>query len=1022
MRTGDTGILATIVRFSLRFPGVFIALACLLVGYGLYTLFRAKYDVFPEFVPPQVVIQTEAPGLSPEQVEILVTQPIENVINGVAGIEFLRSGSIQGLSIITVTFRSGSDIYRNRQVIAENLATLAGQLPQGVGAPLMSPLTTSMSFVLTVGLTSEKVSLMNLRTLADWTMKPRLLAVPGVANVAVWSREVRQIQIQMQSERMIKHNLGIEDILAAARRATGVRGAGFIENENQRLVLQAKGQSLTADEIARTVVLYQKGSAITLGDVARVVNAPEPPFGSATIMGRPGVLFDISAQYGANTVEVTEGVERALEELRPGLAAEGITIHPSLFRPANFIEIAIKSIRFAFVIGGIMVTAVLLLFLFNFRTAAISLTAIPLSLLATVIILQRLGFSLNIMTLGGLAIATGQVVDDAVIDVENILRRLRENRLRQPPRSVFQVVLDASLEVRHPVVFATFAVALVFIPVLTLSGVTGRLFAPLGITFIIATLLSLLSHHVPEKEPPLVRWLKKRYVGVLHRVEKNPRLVLGGVVLLMLAALAVLPFLRGEFLPEHREGHFVIPMITVSGTSLRETERLGQQVSLELLKLPYVRSVAQRIGRAERSDDVFGTHWSEFELDLKPLHGGEADAASSEIRKVLARFPGASFSLKTFLADRIEETLAGFTSSVVINIFGPDLDILDKRAQEISGVLRKISGAIEVMVQSPPGTPQVVIRLRGENLGRWGIGPSEALDAIRTAFQGDIVGQVYEGNRVFGVSVVLDPEERKKITDIGGLPFRNSNETYVFLRQVADLYQTSGRYIVLHEGARRVQAVTCNVQGRSVSSFVKEARKQILSHVSFPAGTYLQFAGTAEAQARSRQDLLIHSLMTGVGLVLLLSVIMGSRSLLLILVNLPFALVGGVLAAFITGTTLSIGSLVGFVTIFGITLRNSMLMLSHYEHLVSVEGATWGLETAIRGASERLAPILMTALVTALAMLPLALSGKELGHEIESPMAIVILGGLVTSTLLNLMALPTLALRYSRFERKDKTL
>ncbi len=1032
MNRTKSGIIAAIVRFSLRFPGIIIALACLLVAYGIYTLLRAKYDIFPEFVPPQVVIQTEAPGLASEQVEVLVTQPIENAINGVTAIESLRSGSVQGLSIITITFKPGSDIFQNRQVVGENLAAMSSQLPQGVTAPVMSPITTSASLILSVGLTSEKVSLMTLRTIADWTVKPRLLAVPGVAKVAVWGSEVRQVQVQVQSDLVIKHGLGMEDILSATRRATGVRGAGFIENKNQRLTLQTEGQSVTADQIAKTVVLRQKGADVTLGDVARVIDAPAPPFGSATIMGKPGVLLDISAQYGTNTLEVTDGIKKALRELHPGLTSQGLELHPEVFRASRFILTAIHNIRWSLTIGGIMVVLVLFSFLFNARTAAISLTAIPISLLSTVVILQRLGFSLNIMTLGGLAIATGQVVDDAVIDVENILRRLRENRLQGTPRSVFQVVLDASIEVRHPVVYATFAVALVFVPVLSMSGVAGRLFAPLGIAFIVATLVSLLialtltsalclvllGHHVPEKEPPLVRWLKKRYGRLLHRVEKNPRPALGGVALLLIAGLAALPFLGSEFLPEQKEKHFIVSMTTVSGTSLQETQRLGQRVSAELLKLPYIHSIGQRIGRAEKSDDVFGPHRSEFEVVLKPFHKMPA-SASSDVRSVLKRFPGAEFSVKTFLEDRIEETLAGYTSPVVVNIFGSDLDILDQAAQEVARVLRRVPRAAEVMIQSPPGTPQIRVRLQKENLALWGIGSTDALDAISTAFQGTRAGQIYEGNRVFDVSVVLDPKERRTVSDVGAMPLRNSRGTYVLLRQLAEIHEASGRYIVLHEGARRVQTVTCNVEGRSVTSFVNEAQKQILAKVSLPAGTYVQFGGTAEAQAKSRWDLLVYSLFAGVGLVLLLSVVMNnSRNLFLVLLNLPFALVGGVLAVSITGATLSIGSLVGFVTIFGITLRNSMLMLSHYEHLISEEGSDWGLETAIRGASERLAPILMTALVTALGMLPLAVASKTSGHEIEGPMAIIILGGLVTSTLLNLIVLPTLALRYGRFQSR----
>jgi CzcA family heavy metal efflux pump len=1023
-------MLTAIVQFSLRFRGAVIALACVLTAYGLYALARAKYDVFPEFAPPQVVIQTEAPGLAPEQAEVLVTQPIENVIGGVPGIESLRSNSIQGLSVVKVTFSPNSDIYLNRQLIAERLSSLAKQLPEGVAAPVMTPLTSSTGTVLVSGVTSDKRSPMELRTIADWVVKQRLLSVPGVAKVTVFGGEVKQLQIQLRPDRLIQYNLTIEDVSVAARKATGVRGAGFIDNQNQRLVLQSEGQSLIPDQLARTVIVYQNGASVTLGDVAQVVEAPEPAIGAAAIMGGSGVVLVVSAQYGANTLEVTQKVEQVLEELRPALKAEGVVLHSNLFRPANFIETAIGNIRFSLIIGAVLVVFVLFLFLFNFRTALISLTAIPLSLLAAAIVLERLGLTLNTMTLGGLAIAIGQVVDDAVIDVENILRRLRENRQRQNPRPVFQVVLDAAIEVRSPVVYATFAVALVFIPVLTLSGLAGRLFAPLGIAFIVATLFSLLvaltvtsalclvflGRRLPEQEPPVVRWLRERYGSLLLRVERHSRTVIVAGILLTIFGMAALPFLGGGFLPELREGHFIIHMSAVPGTSLDESLRLGRQVTVELLKTPYVRSVAQRVGRAEKDEDTVGTHYSEFEVDLKPLEGEQAEFAQSEIRNVLAQFPGVNFAVKTFLSERVEETLSGYTYSVVVNVFGNDLDVLDKKAGEIATVLGKIPGATDVLIQSPPGTPQIMVRLRKEDIFRWGFKPVDILDALRTVYEGDVVGQTYEGNRVFDVSVILDPQDRKNIADIGTLPLRNSAGNYVRLRQLADIYETSGRYVVLHEGSRRVQTVTSNVAGRDINSFVTEAKKQIFSTVSLPAGSYVEFTGTAAAQAQSRQDLLIHSLLAGIGIVLLLSMVMDNyRNLLLVLVNLPFALVGGILVVFTTGGTLSLGSVVGFVTIFGITLRNSMLMISHYEHLVSVEGMTWGLEAAIRGASERLAPILMTALVTAFGMLPLALGSGAPGREIEGPMAMVILGGLTTSTALNLLVLPTLALRYGRF-------
>ena len=1024
-------MLAAIVRFSLRFRGVIIALACLFLAYGIYALSRAKYDVFPEFAPPQVGIQTEAPGLSPEQVEVLVTQPIENEINGVPGIESMRSGSVQGLSVITVTFAAGSDIYRNRQVVAERLSALAGRLPQGVNAPAMSPLTSSTSTVLVVGLTSDKRSLMDLRTLADWTVKPRLLAVPGVAKVVVFGGEVKQFQIQIEADQLIRHRLSVQDVLAAAGGATGVRGAGFIDGKNQRVTLQVQGQSLTPAQIARTVVLQKGGANVTLGDVATVVEAAEPPVGAATVMGRPGLQIVISSQYGANTLEVTGNVERAVEDLRPALTAEGVTLHPDLFRPANFVRTATANVGASLAIGGVLVVVVLILFLFNLRTAAISLTAIPLSLVAAVTLLETLGLSLNTMTLGGLAISIGLLVDDAVIAVENIYRRLRENHHLTTPRPAFDVVLGAVLEVRSAVVYATLVVALVFVPVLTLPGIAGRLFAPLGIAYILATLASrvvaltltpalalllLRRGKGPEQEPPLYRWLKPRYGALLERVERRPRAILAVTGTFTLAGLAVLPFLGGSFLPELKEGHFIVHMAAVPGTSIDESLRMGNQVSAALEKLSFVRSVGQRVGRAELADDTSGTHYSEFEVDLKALDGEEAELATAEMRKTLAQFPGVNFAVKTFLTERIEETLSGYRYSVVVNIYGNDLDILDRKAKEIAKTLGQVPGAADVQIQSPPGSPQLVVHLREADVARWGFAPVEVMDAVETAYQGRTVGQTYDGNRIFAVSVILSPRDRTQILDVGNLPLRNRAGTYVRLRQLADIYEASGRYVVLHEGARRVQTVAANVAGRDLNSFVAQARELVKSQVSLPGGMYVQFVGAAEAQAQARRDLLVHASITGMGIVLVLALVIGqARNLLLVLLNLPFALVGGVLVLFATGGGLSMGSLVGFVTLFGITLRNSIMMIAHYEQLVSVEGLQWGPEAAIRGAQERLAPILMTALVTAFGLVPLALGSNQPGREIEGPMALVILGGLATSTALNLLILPALALRFGRF-------
>jgi len=1022
-------MLNAIVRFSLRFRGIVIALACALLGYGIVSVQQARYSVFPEITPPRVVIQTEAPALAPEQVELLVTQPLENAINGVPDIDSLRSSSIQGLSVITVVFRPGSEIYLDRQVVAERLAAVAGQLPAGTKPPRMTPLTSATGTVLAVGLTSNRASLMTLRTVADWTIKPRLLAVPGVAGVSIFGGDVRQIQIQFDPERLIRYDLTVDDVIAAARDVTGIRGAGFLETANQRIVIQTEGQSLAPEQISRAVLLHRGGANVTLGDVATVADAPAPRIGAATVMGQPGVMLMVDAQFGANTLEVTRGLDQALAELGPAMTGQGIEIHSDIFRPANFIETALANVRSSLLIGAALIVAVLFLFLFNLRTAFISSTAIPLSLLSAVIVLEKLGFSLNTMTLGGLAIAIGEVVDDAVIDVENIYRRLRENRAVAEPRSQLRVVLEASIEVRSAVVYATFAVILVFFPVLTLSGLAGRIFAPLGVAYIWAILASLLvaltvtpalslillgRRDLPSQEPLVVRRLKAVYTRAVLGVEKAPWAVTIAVVLVIALGVAVLPLLRGSFIPELQEGHYIAHIWAAPGTSLEESVRMGTRVTEALLKLPYVRSVGQRAGRAEAFEDTWGTHYSEIEVDLKPLRGEKAERARSEIRRVLEEFPGINSGMETFLTERIEETLSGYTAAVAVNVFGNDLDVLDEKAQQIAQVLQSVRGARDVQLRSPPGMPQAIVNLRMPQLERWGFEPVRVLEAVRTAYAGDVVGQIYEGNRVFDLSVILPPDQRSSLGELGSLPLRGPDGNYVPLRQLADVYQTSGRYLILHDGARRVEAITCNVEGRDVNSFVEEARRRI-SAVRLPPGAYVQFAGTAQAQAESRRDLLLKSLLAGLGIVLLLSVVMGSyRNLLLVLLNLPFALVGGVLAAWLTGGELSLGSLVGFVTLFGITLRNSIMMISHYEHLVAEEGMTWGLDAALRGATERLAPILMTALVTGLGLLPLAIGSGDPGREVEGPMATVILGGLATSTLLNLLVLPALALRYGR--------
>jgi CzcA family heavy metal efflux pump len=1020
-------MLSAIVRLSLRFRGVVIALAVLTMGYGAYSAATAKYDVFPEFAPPQISIQTEAPGLSPEQVEVLVTQPIENALNGAPGIETIRSQSVQGLSLIVINFNARTDIYRDRQDIAERLGTLSGSLPSGVKTPVMTPLTSSTGDLLTVGLVSDKLTLMQLRTIADWLIVPRLLAVQGVAKASVYGGDVRQIQIQIDPAKLIAHELSIDDVLNAARRATGVRGAGFVDTRNQRIIIRSEGESLSAADIGAIVVAHQPTGNVKLSDVGRVVDAPAPPISDASVMAKRAVIINVWAQFHANTLEATAGVEHALDQLGPALKANSVTVFPAIFRSANFIELATHNINVALFLGAFLVIAVLFLFLSSFRAAAISCTAIPLSLLVGVVSLQRLGLSLNTMTLGGLAIAIGIVVDDAVIYVENIHRRLRENRALGSPRTAFDVIFDASLEVRSAVVYATFAVALVFVPILTMSGLAGRLFAPMGLAYIFSILASLLvaltvtpalcalllrGRVLEREEQPWLAGLKGQYRALLLQVERYPAEVGAAAVFITIAGLALFPLLGKTFLPELHENHYIVHMEAAPGTSIQESARMGGTVQRELMKLPFVRYVGQRVGRAE-SDDVYGPQSSEIEVDLKPPVAADA---LEQIRATLEAIPGAAFAINTFLAERIEETISGYTAPVVAEVVGTDLDLLDAKAQEVARALSQVPGATDIQVQSPPGTPELRVRLRPADVARWGFDPIDVLDSLRVAYSGDVVGEIFEGNRVFDVAVILPREQRNAMDSLANLPLRSPSGTYIRLREIADVVQSSGRYVILHEAARRVQTITCNVAGRDVASFVNEARRAVAARVSLPSSAYVEFTGSAEAEAQSRRDLLIHSSIALVGIALLLTIVMrNARNLTLVALNLPFALIGGVIAALVVREPLSVGSMVGFVTLFGITLRNSIMMISHYEHLVEVEGETWGLEAAIRGASERLVPILMTSLVTALGLLPLAIGRNAPGREIEGAMAIVILGGLVTSTILNLLVLPTLAHRYGKF-------
>jgi CzcA family heavy metal efflux pump len=1028
-------MLASIVRFSIRFRGVVIGIACLLLAYGGYRVWNTSLDIFPEFAPKLVIIQTESPGLSAGEVEILVSQQVENALGGLVGLETVRSQSIQGLSVVTLTFTDATDLYRARQLVAERLGGVESHLPAGMGPPVMVPLSSSSATIMAIGLTSKTHSQMELRTLVDWTIKPRLLSVPGVADLNVFGGDIRQLQVQVRPERLERYGFSLQDVVAAASQATDTIGTGYIETANQRIALRAEGQPRTPEELAKVVLAHRDGTSVTLGDVADVAIGAAPAIGGANVNGERGVLMMVIGQYGARTMAVTQGVEQVLGEFKTLLAERGIELHPDLFRPANYIETSLKNISTHLLIGGVLVISVLFLFLFNIRSAFISATAIPLSLLSAALVLIQMGKSINIMVLGGLAIALGAVVDDAIIDTENIYRRLRENRRLAQPRPMREVVFDASMEVRGSVVYASFIVAMVFVPLLTLSGVAGRMFQPLGIAYILAIMASLITaltvtpalcawllatDRLTTSEPPLVRLLKPGYGRVLRAIGRKPSLAIAGVLALCGVGISILPYLGGGFLPDLREGHYIIHSSGVPGTSIAESLRSGGEIARQVLKIPGVRSVSQWAGRAERGADTYGPHYSEYEVDLVPMSGPGQQRVLDSIRAVLSRIPGLANEVNTFLTERVDETISGYTAPIVVNIYGNDLDLLDRKALELAAVLRSVPGATDVQLRAPPATPQLDVRVRLDDLARRGMSPHQVFEALEIAYDGASVGQAFDGNRVLPVSVVLAPDLRTNPETVAKLPLATAEGLIVPLAEVADVHQGTGRYIVLHEGGQRLQTLTSNVTGRDLNSFFKELKQRIRNDVQFPADVYLEFTGAAVAQAKSQEDLIVHSLIAGAAIMALLYVALRRvRNMLLVLVNLPFSLVGGVLAALYTGGWLSVGSMVGFVTLFGITLRNSIMLVSHFQHLVDKEGLTWNLETAIRGAQERLPSILMTALVTALAMLPIAVDSDNPGREIMGPMAAIIIGGLVSSTVLNLLILPSIMVRFGLFKKLE---
>lgn len=1014
-----------LISASLRQRVLVLALACTLVVFGIRAVRTAPLDVFPEFAPPLVEIQTEAPGLSTEEVESLISVPLENAVNGVSWLKTLRSKSVLGLSSVVCIFKSGTDLMRARQLVQERVATVAPRLPAVARAPVILPPLSSTSRAMKIGVWSKTLSQMDLSELALWTVRPRLMSVPGVANVAIWGQRDRQFQVLVDPERLAAHGVTLDAVIRAAGDATVLSGGGFVDTPNQRLPVRHLSPVETPEDLERTVVSFTNGVPLRLGDVAQVVLHHPPPIGDAVINDGPGLLLIVEKQPWGNTLDVTRQVEAALNALRPGL--KDVEIDSTIFRPATFIERSLDNLTHALLLGCVLVMVILIAFLFDWRTAVISLSAIPLSLLAAAVVLYMRGGTMNTMVIAGLVIAVGEVVDDAIIDVENIMRRLRQNRASGNLIPVFKVVLDASLEVRSAVVFASLIVALVFVPVFFLDGLAGTFFRPLALSYVLAILASLIvaltvtpalclillpgAQERPQ-DAPLVRILKAGYCAILPKLIGKPRWAVGFLALTFLCTGITVPKLGEEFLPNFKETDFLMHWVEKPGTSLEAMTRVTVQVSKELRAVPGVRNFGSHIGRAEVADEVVGPNFTELWISLDTTV--DYDSTVHKVQEIVDGYPGLYRDLLTYLKERIKEVLTGASATVVVRIFGPDMDVLRDKAQEVNQAMTGVPGVTSLKVEPQVLVPQLQVRLRPEAAANFGLTPGQLRRTATTLVKGLKVGEVYKEQKVYDVAVWGVEKVRTDIQSLREMIIETPSGARVPLGDVAEITIVPTPNEIKREGASRRIDVTCNVAGKDLGSVAREIEKRVAA-VTFDRGYHPEFLGEYKARQESSSRLLLFSAFSVIGILVLLQVdFRSARLVLLVALTLPFALIGGVAGAFLGGGILSLGSLVGFVTVLGIAARNGIMLISHYRHLEMEENEPFGLSLVLRGAEERLAPILMTAACAALALLPLVWRGNIPGHEIEYPMAIVILGGLVTSTLLNLFLMPTLYLAFGR--------
>lgn len=1013
-----------LVSTSLRLRVAVVVLTGILLLVGTRIVSQTRFDVFPEFAPPLVEVQTEVPGLSTSEVEVLVTVPIENTLNGVSWLQEVRSKSVLGLSSVVLYFEEGTDIMAARQLVQERLTQLAERLPSVAKPPvILSPLS-STSRVLKIGMSSEKLTQMEMTTIAKWTIRPRLMAIPGVANVAIWGQRDRQFQVLVDPQHLHTHEVTMSDVVRSTEEAVQIGGGGFIDTPNQRLAVAHPLSIHSPDDLSDVPVAIRNGAPLKLGDLAELVEGSPPPIGDAIINDGPGLLLIVEKQPWGNTLEVTKKIEEVLDALRPGLS--DIEIDSTIFRPATFIEMSLSNLNRALLIGCLLVIAVLAFFLNNWRTALISVLAIPTSLIIAALVLNYRGGTINTMVLAGLIIALGELVDDAIIDVENIMRRLRLNKAAGSPDSIFKVVLNASLEVRSAVVYGSVIVVLVLMPVFFLQGLSGSFFRPLAFSYVLAILSSLLvaliltpalsmillPRGVERRESPFLTWLKARYEDLLPKLIGHPKKVLTITAAALVVTLVIIPFLGEEFLPHFKEYDFLMHWVEKPGTSIEAMDRITIRASKELRSIQGVRNFGAHIGRAEVADEVVGPNFTELWISLDP--GVNYNRTVDKIQEVVDGYPGLYRDLLTYLRERIKEVLTGTSATLVIRIYGENLDILRLKAEEVKAAIADIRGIVDLKVQPQVMVPHVEVHLRPKIAAQFGLTAGEVRRAATLLMNGEKVGEFYENQNIFDVVVWGTPLVRSNIDSFRSLRIETPTGALVPLEEVADVYIAPTPNQISRESASRYTEVTCNVRDRDLGSVAREIENKV-KEIPFDRGYHPEFLGEYAAQRASRQRILALSVFALIGIFLILFTDFGSSRLaFLVIAGLPFALVGGVFSAILSGGVLSLGSLIGFVTVLGVAARNSIMLISHYKHLQTEEGHSFGLDLVIRGAKERLAPILMTALTTALALLPIVIGGNRPGQEIEHPMALVILGGLVSSTLLNLLVMPVLYWKYGK--------